>query len=205
MFTLRSKVFLIDGVLLTVNKNNLKNRGLLWQILLNPLKTIWTFTTKTKFPNLRLSKSSLTLCFLFLRPLQLLKSPRLQNPKKPQTPTVPTLFPSLSLTYNNKKRMGGVGYKTLLRIPHEYKGKQMKKKKKVNECMYGPYSSSSFYYPSFLDMKDPYFVQLRERFFEDMNRRNKRYSVKKTEYRFPHSTNVILDDTTIEETLTVLQ
>ncbi len=71
--------------------------------------------------------------------------------------------------------------------------------------MYGPYSSSSFYYPSFLDMKDPYFVQLRERFFKDINRRNRRYSVKKPEYRIPYSDNVILDDTTIEEAFAILQ
>jgi len=81
----------------------------------------------------------------------------------------------------------------------------MKKKKKVNSWKYGPYTSSSFYYPSFLDMKDPYFIQLRERFFEERNRKNKQYSVKKPEYRIPFSDNIILNEDTIEETIVILQ
>lgn len=55
-----------------------------------------------------------------------------------------------------------------------------------------------------MDMKDPYFVHLREQFFEDINKNNKRYGVK-TEYRVPHSEDIVVDDDSIQDILILLQ
>jgi len=80
----------------------------------------------------------------------------------------------------------------------------MNTKSQQTHLKYGGYESNSFYYPSFMDMKDPYFVQLREQFFEDINKNNKRFGVK-TEYRIPYSEDIVVDDDSLQDILTLLQ
>lgn len=80
----------------------------------------------------------------------------------------------------------------------------MTKQKNYKHWKYGGYTSGDFYCPSYLDMKDPYFIQLREQFFHDKNIKNKSLGVKTT-YQIPISSEVVLNESTIDKTLTTLK